>query len=243
MNPTGRTALVTGGAVRVGRAISLALSAAGARVVVHYNSSAGPADELVEEIRAAGGEATAVAADLSDLKQVRRLASEAEQPFGPIDLLVNNASVFPPEGFTAVDEATWEGAIAVNLRAPFFLTQSLGARMKERGAGVVINLADLAGIQSWDGYAAHSISKAGLIHLTKVAARALAPQVRVNAIAPGTVLPPEELSDDEVRNLAERAPLKRNGSPQDVAEAVLFLVRSDFVTGEVIVVDGGRLLR
>ncbi|HUE97226.1 MAG TPA: SDR family oxidoreductase, partial [Longimicrobiaceae bacterium] len=117
-----------------------------------------------------------------------------------------------------------------------------GAGMKERGHGVVINIADLAGIQSWKGYAAHGVSKAGLIHLTKIAARALAPEVRVAAIAPGTVLPPEDLTAEEIETLADRAPLKRIGGPDDVADAVLHLARADFVTGEVLVVDGGRLL-
>src|SRR5690606_32475671 len=111
-----------------------------------------------------------------------------------------------------------------------------------RGAGVVVNLADLAGLQAWSGYAAHAVSKAALVHLTRVAARALAPEVRVVAIAPGTVLPPEELSAGEARRLAERAPPRRNGSPDDVVEAVLYLVRADFVTGETLVLDGGRLL-
>src|SRR5690606_5818640 len=113
--------------------------------------------------------------------------------FGPIDILVNNASVFPPAPFLEVDLTLWEDTMAVNLRAPFFLTQIFGRAMKERGGGVIVNLADLAGLQPWSAYAAHAISKAGLIHLTRVAARALAPEVRVSAIAPGTILPPDTL--------------------------------------------------
>lgn len=242
MQLEGSTALVTGGAVRVGRAISFALARGGARVVVHHNRSGDAARELVQEIRDAGGEAVAIGADLADLDQVEGLAREAERPFGPIDLLVNNASIFPEAGFGDVDAATWEAAIAVNLRAPFFLTQRLGGGMKARGRGVVVNLADLAGIQTWKGYAAHGISKAGVVHLTKVAARALAPEVRVAAIAPGTVLPPEALSEAEILSLAARSPLQRNGSPDDVVAALLYLVGADFVTGEVLVVDGGRRL-
>ncbi|HEV2148961.1 MAG TPA: SDR family oxidoreductase [Longimicrobiaceae bacterium] len=238
-----RVALVTGGAVRVGRALSLALVREGMRVVVGYGSSDGPARELVDEIRRGGGEAAMVGADLSRMDEVRRLAEEAERPFGGIDVLVNNASVFPEEGFEDTDEATWEHTLAVNLRAPFFLTQLLAPGMRERGGGAVVNLADLAGLQSWQGYAAHSISKAGLVQLTKVAARALAPEIRVNAIAPGTVLPPDDFPDDQVRRLAERAPLRRNGTPGDVVEALLYLLRADFVTGEVLIVDGGRMLR
>jgi NAD(P)-dependent dehydrogenase (short-subunit alcohol dehydrogenase family) len=130
----------------------------------------------------------------------------------------------------------------VNLRAPFFLTQRLGAAMQGRGGGVIVNLADLAGLQTWRGYAAHGISKAALVHLTRVAARALAPHVRVVAIAPGTVLPPEDFSKEEIERLAQRAPLRRNGSPEDVVRALLYALQADFVTGEVLVVDGGRLL-
>jgi pteridine reductase len=235
-------ALVTGGAVRVGRAISSALAEDGYRLVIHHNSSSGPADELVDEIRAKGGEAVAIGADLADADAVRRLAEEAVEAFGGIDVLINNASVFPSERLEETDEALWDHTIAVNLKAPFFLIRHLAATLRER-RGVVINMADLAGIQPWAAYAAHGISKAGVIHLTRVAARALAPEVRVNGIAPGTVLPPESMTGEEIRLLAERAPLKRNGSPADVVRALCYLLQADFVTGETLVVDGGRLLR
>jgi pteridine reductase len=243
MQLRGRTALVTGGAVRVGRAISLALAREAMRVVVGYGSSEGPAREVVEEIRRAGGEAAMVGADLSRMDEVRRLAAEAERAFGGVDVLVNNASVFPADAFEETDEATWDATLAINLKAPFFLTQLLAPGMRARGGGAVVNLADLAGLQSWQGYAAHSISKAGVVHMTRVTARALGPEIRVNSIAPGTVLPPDDFPEDEVRRLAERAPLRRNGSPDDVVEALLYLLRADFVTGETLVVDGGRILR
>jgi NAD(P)-dependent dehydrogenase (short-subunit alcohol dehydrogenase family) len=239
---TGRIALVTGGAVRVGRAISSALAEDGYRLVIHYNSSSGPADELVEEIRANGGEAVAIGADLADADAVRRLANEASKAFGGIDVLVNNASVFPAERLEDTDEALWDHTIAVNLRAPFFLIRHLAATLRER-RGAVVNMADLAGMQPWAAYAAHAISKAGVIHLTRVAARSLAPEVRVNGIAPGAVLPPESMTDAEIQSLAERTPLKRNGSPEDVVRALRYLLQADFVTGETLVVDGGRLLR
>ncbi len=238
-----RTSLVTGGAIRVGRAISLALAEAGSRLVVHYNSSAEPAEQLVQEIRERGGEAVAIDADLSRHEEVLRLAEEAEKPFGPLDLLVNNAAIFPDAGLAEVDAELWERTMAINLRAPFFLTQRLGARMRATGGGSIINLGDLAGIQSWSGYAAHGVAKAGLLHLTRVAARALAPEVRVNAIAPGTVLPPEDMPQEELDALTRRIALQRIGSAEDVADAVLYLARASFVTGETIVIDGGRLLR
>lgn len=243
MELQGRVALVTGGAVRVGRALSLGLAAEGMRVVVHHHSSAAGAGEVVERVRAAGGEAVALRADLSRTDEVLRLAEEAERAFGRVDVLVNNASVFPPERLEDTDPELWERVVGVNLRAPFFLTQRIGAGMKRRGEGVVVNLADLAGLQAWASYAAHSVSKAGLVQLTRVAARSLAPEVRVVAIAPGTVLPPDDLSPEEVARLARNAPLRRNGSPADVLQAVLYLLRADFVTGEVLVLDGGRSLR
>ena len=226
----------------MGRAISSALAEDGYRLVVHYNSSSDAAEELVDEFRSAGGEAVAIGADLGDADAVRRLASEADAAFGGIDVLVNNASIFPAEGLEATDEALFDHTIAVNLRAPFFLIRYLAPTLRER-RGAVVNMADLAGMQPWLGYAAHGISKAGIIHLTQVAARALAPEVRVNGIAPGTVLPPESMSEDEIRGLAERAPLKRNGSPEDVVRALRYLLAAEFVTGETLVVDGGRLLR
>jgi pteridine reductase len=237
------TALITGGAVRVGRAISLALAGRGIRVVVHYNSSRAPADELVEQIRAGGGEAVAIGGDLSRQGEVERVAREAEAAFGGIDILVNNASVFPEEAFAEVDEALWDHTLAVNLKAPFFLTQALGARMRERGEGVVINMVDLAGLQPWARYAAHGVSKAGLVHLTKVAARALAPEVRVVGIAPGTVLPPEDLPAEELERLARRTLLGTIGGPDDVVRAVLYALDASFVTGEIMVLDGGRMLK
>lgn len=242
MELSGKTALVTGGAVRVGRAISLALAGEGMRVVIHYNASSGDADGLVAEIRAAGGEAVAIGADLSRGDQVERLAREAAEAFGGVDVLVNNASVFPPERLEETDEALWDHTLDVNLKAPFLLIRHLAATLRER-QGSVVNLCDLAGLQPWAAYAAHCVSKAGLVHLTRVAARSLAPQVRVNGIAPGAVLPPESMGPDELAALARSTPLKRLGSPDDVTRAVLYLLHADYVTGEILVVDGGRMLR
>ncbi|HYH78452.1 MAG TPA: SDR family oxidoreductase [Longimicrobium sp.] len=242
MDLSGKTALVTGGAVRVGRAISLALAGEGMRLVVHYNSSSGDADALVDEIRAGGGQAVAIGADLSRGSEVERLASESIGAFGGIDVLVNNASVFPPERLEETDEALWDHTLAVNLKAPFLLIRHLAPVLRERH-GQVVNLCDLAGLQTWGAYAAHGIAKAGLAHLTRVAARSLASDVRVNGIAPGAVLPPESMGQDELDALARGTPLQRIGSPDDVTRALLYLLHADFVTGEVLVVDGGRMLR
>jgi pteridine reductase len=237
-----RVALVTGGAVRVGRAMVEALAEDGYAVVVHHHTSVSEAEELVAALRRAGAQAVSLGADLSDAAEVERLAREAAAAFGRIDVLVNNASVFPPEALEQTDGALWDHTLAVNLRAPFLLIRHLAPELRER-RGSVVNPGDLAGVQAWAGYAAHAVSKAGLLHLTRVAALALAPDVRVNAIAPGTVLPPESLDGGEVRRLAERAALRRNGSPADVVRALRYLLEGDFVTGTTLTVDGGRLLR
>ena len=242
MELQGKVALVTGGAVRLGRAMAEALAAEGMRLVVHYNTSRAPADELAARIRAGGGEAVTIGADLARGDEVERLAREAEAAFGGIDVLVNSASVFPPAALEETDEALWDHTLAVNLKAPFFLIRHLAPTLRARG-GVVVNMADLAGLQAWARYAAHGISKAGVAHLTRAAARALAPEVRVVGIAPGAVLPPDDMDDAELERLARGTALERLGSPDDVVQALLYLLRADFVTGEILVVDGGRRLR
>lgn len=235
-------ALVTGGAVRLGRALSEALAARAFRLVVHYNASAGPADELVARIRADGGEAVAVGGDLSRPGGAERLARDAVDAFGGIDVLVNSAATFAPEALEDTDEDLLDHTLAVNLRAPFLLIRHLAPTLRDR-RGCVVNLADLAGLQSWARYAAHGVAKAGITHLTRVAARALAPEVRVNAIAPGAVLPPDDTSPEELERLARGAALQRLGSPRDVVKALHYLLDADFVTGQVLVVDGGRTLK
>jgi pteridine reductase len=239
--PKTPSALITGGAVRLGAALTRALAADGYAVVIHYRSSEEEAHGLRDELRAAGTDVALVRADLADAGQVERLAHEAITAFGRIDVLVNNASVFPAERLEETDAGLWDHTLAVNLRAPFLLIRHLAAELR-RTRGVVVNMADLAGLQPWAAYAAHSVAKAGLVQLTRVAARSLAPDVRVVGIAPGTVLPPEDMPEEEIRRLAERTPLRRNGSPEDVVKALRYLLSADFVTGETLVVDGGRLL-
>jgi pteridine reductase len=212
------------------------------KLVVHYHSSSSAADQLCADIRARGGKAVSIGADLADPEQVTRLAREAAAAFGGIDLLVNNASVFPPERLEDTDLALWDHTLAVNLRAPFLLIRELAPTLRERG-GVVVNLCDLAGLQPWAAYAAHGVAKAGLTHLTRVAARSLAPEVRVVGIAPGAVLPPTDMPAEALATIERTTPLGRLGSPEDVVKALLYLLAADFVTGEVTVVDGGRMLR
>ena len=234
-----RVALVTGGAVRVGRAITLALADAGFDLVVGYHGSGAAAREVVGEVERSGRRALAVQADLSGSRGAKELAAAATTAFGRLDLLVNNASTFFATPFDQIGEDEWDRVMAVNLKAPFLLIQATAAALA-RSRGHVVNIVDLSGLRPWARYPHHSVSKAALAHLTRVAARVLAPRVRVNAIAPGSVLPEEDATPEAVRAAAAGIPLGEWGSPEDVARTVLFLDQSPFVTGEVIVVDGGR---
>jgi NAD(P)-dependent dehydrogenase (short-subunit alcohol dehydrogenase family) len=236
-----RVALVTGGARRVGRSLALALANGGADVVVNYHRSEADARRTVEDIRALGRRAVALRADVASRQDVAALIDGVAAEFGRLDVVVNSAALFRSTPFLAIDEKDWDRVLAVNLKGPFLVTQAAAALLAVH-EGLVVNIADLSALQPWPGFAHHSVSKAGLAQLTKVAARALAPRVRVNCIAPGTVLPPEDYTQEQIADLRERTALKRLGSPADVVRALLFLVESDFVTGEIVVVDGGRSL-
>jgi NAD(P)-dependent dehydrogenase (short-subunit alcohol dehydrogenase family) len=238
MEIAGRVALVTGGARRLGAAFSVALARAGADVLINYHASAEAAAATAAEIQALGRRAVAVQADVARAADVRRLVQTAEREFGRLDILVNSASLFERAPFLEIDEAAWDRVLAVNLKGPFLLSQAAAPLLKQHG-GVIVNILDLSALQPWPSFAHHAVSKAGLLHLTRILARALAPEIRVNAIAPGTVLPPESLEGEEG---SERRVLRGAGRPDDVVMALLYLIRSDFVTGENIVVDGGRML-
>jgi len=243
MELRGRWALVTGAAKRVGRSIALALAERGANVAVHYNSSANDAAATVKEIEAFGVRSFALGAELSRAEEVTRLAREAEQRTGRIDVLVNNASNYLRVPFDELTEEVWDASLDVNLKAPFLLSWHLGRAMKARGGGHIINLADWAGERPYNDYLPYCVAKAGVICLTKALAKALAPEVQVNAVAPGPVLPPENLGANERQAIVRATPLKRFGTPDDVARCVRFLAEeADFSTGAVFLVDGGRLI-
>jgi len=240
----GRTALVTGAAMRVGRAIALAVAGRGADVVVHYKSSVAEARETVESIERMGRRAVAIQADLAEPDQVETLADGAARACGAIDVLVNSAAIFrrtPLEQLTVQD---WDQFLRVNLTGPFFLARRLGLLMRRQGMGKIINVADVAGIMPWADFLPYSVSKGMVITMTQGLAKALAPEVQVNAVVPGTVLPAEEYGEQELEAIIKRTPLRRIGDPTDIARAVLFLVEgSDFMTGQVVVVDGGRSIQ
>lgn len=237
----GRVALVTGAGKRLGRAIALRLAREGADVAVHYGKSAEEAREVVGEIEKVGRRAAAFSAELTDVGAIQKLVADIVAHFGRLDILVNTAANFLQTKFGETSEATWDASLDTNVKAPFFCAQAAAPHLAKSGRGVIINFADLGGLQGWREFVPHSISKAGVVMLTKVLAKELAPGVRVNAIAPGTItMPgdPPEWEEDYVR----RAPLGRSGRPADVADAVMYLVTAEFVTGHVLVLDGGRSL-
>lgn len=248
MDLTGKVALVTGGAHRVGKAIALALAREGANLVIHYGSSENVAQQTVAEITTSGLEAISAQADLRDPARIEALFEIVQNHFGRLDVLVNSAASFQKRPFEQIGLDDWEQVMAVNLRAPFLCTQHAAPlmRFEHSGdeAGLIINIADLSGVYPWIGYAHHGVSKAGLIHLTKATARELAPQIRVNVIVPGPILPPPGMSPDgeKWRRVSGVVPLGRAGDPKNVGQAVVFLAHNDYVTGATIEVDGGEHL-
>lgn len=242
MDPAGKVALVTGGARRVGRALSLGLARAGADIVINYHEAADEAAETAREIIGLGRRAIAIRADISEKAEVTQLIDETAETFGRLDILVNNASTYLSTPFLGITEEEWDHVLGVNLKGPFLLSQAAAPLLQRDGGGVIVNISDLSGLQPWSEYPHHSVSKAGLIHLTEVMARALAPEIRVNCIAPGTVLPPDDYTEDRIRESRAKTALNRIGSPDDVVRALLFLIESEFATGETLVIDGGRRL-
>jgi pteridine reductase len=241
---SGRVALVTGGGVRVGKAIALALGEAGADVAVHYNSSGSGAEETAGAIKKMGVRAVPVKADLADAKAIDALFGEMKSSLGAPDLLVNSAAVFEKVPVEDLDLKRWERVMAVNLTAPFLCCRAAIPFMKEKGRGDIVNICDVGGMSAWSGFSHYNVSKAGLIMLTKALAVELAPEIRVNGVAPGTVLFPDHYEEKERKRIESRIPMGRAGTPQDVAEAVLFFVTgSGYVTGQVLAVDGGRSAR
>jgi pteridine reductase len=237
----GKVAMVTGAAKRLGRAVALRLAEEGADIVVHYRESEAEALEVVAQIGALGRRGVAIRADLCDVAEIKRLFSQAEKQFGRLDILVNNAANFIETKFAETTEEAWDASLDANLKAPFFCAQAAAPLLKQCGRGVIINFADSGGLLGWPGYIPHSVSKAGVVMLTKVLAKALAPDVRVNAIAPGTITMPGDPAEWEA-DFIRRAPLHRTGTPEDVADAVSFLIHAEFITGQVLVLDGGRTL-
>jgi len=234
--------LITGGARRVGAEIARTLHAAGANILLHYRSSAAAAAALVEEFnRARAGSAAAASENLLEAQAPERLVAAALKVFGRLDILINNASSFYPTPVGQITAAAWDDLIGINLRAPVFLAQA-AAQSLARQQGLILNVIDIHGLRPLKGYPVYSAAKAGLAMLTRALARELGPEVRVNGIAPGPVLWPEQDMDEALqREIVGKTALKRHGNPQDVARTALFLAKdAPYITGQIIAVDGGR---
>lgn len=256
MELEGAVALVTGAGRRLGRAIALALGAAGCRLGVHYRSSAAEAEETLRLLEAAGAGGETLQADLSDPLEVDGLFRRVRHAFGRLDVLVNSAASFESEPFESISAGAWDDVMALNLRAPFLCSQHAARLMREaasgrRGAagpegvpGSIVNISDLSAVSHWRGFAHHGASKAGLLHLTRSSAKELGPAVRANAVLPGPILPPpgEDPAGEAWRHRGDRLPLQRTGDPAEVASTVVFLCSNDYITGEAITVDGGEHL-
>jgi NAD(P)-dependent dehydrogenase (short-subunit alcohol dehydrogenase family) len=237
----GRVALVTGAAKRLGRAVAMRLAHEGADVAIHYGKSAAEAKEVVEEITKLGRRSAAFSAELTDVGAIRKLIADVVAHFGRLDILINSAANFLETKFAETSESTWDASLDTNLKALFFCSQAATPHLARSGRGAIINFSDIGGLMGWREFLPHSISKAGVIMLTRVLAKELAPNVRVNALAPGTITMPGDPPEWQ-EDFIKRAPLQRSGRPDEIADAVMYLITAEFVTGQVLVIDGGRSL-
>ncbi len=243
MNLDRKVAVVTGGAVRVGRAISLALAQAGCHVFVHYGRSAGPALETKEEIEATGVEAEIFSADLSDVTSTQLIIPSAIDRFGKVDILINSAAIFLEGGLADTTIEMWDSQFAINLRAPFILSQAFAAQVPPGDAGAIVNIVDARIFRPAADHFAYRLTKSGLLSMTLNLAHELAPNIRVNAVALGAILPPPGKDDSYLNNLAQlRIPLQRAGNAEMVAQNVLHLLSQEFLTGVTIRIDGAEFL-
>lgn len=239
---TDKVALVTGSAHRVGKIIALTLAAEGVSIVVHYHGAEEAVEDTVREIKSLGVDAISARADQSNPDDVKAMFETARDHFGRLDILVNSANMFTQSGFLDISYEEWQRVMNVNLTGPFLCSQAAARLMLayDPPGGTIINIIDNSAFQAWPSHPHHSVAKAGVLMLSKVMARALAPHIRVNAIAPGPVLREPRRSEESWEKLAGRLPLQRIGAAEDVGRAVVFLAREDFLTGAVLNVDGGE---
>ncbi|MEZ4659598.1 MAG: SDR family oxidoreductase [Caldilineaceae bacterium] len=243
MNPKGKVALITGGAHRVGKAITMMLAEAGAHVVINYNSSAEAANQTAFEAEARDVQALAVQCDVSDYDAVQRMTGAILERFGGVDIIVNAASLFGRFRFPTDKPEhieLWQQVTRISIDGPFYVCNSLAPSMLARGGGAIVNIVDLSIWTPWPNFTAHAVGKSGLMALTRQLALELAPTVRVNAVAPGPVLPPDDYGEKKLQQKANATLLDRWGSADDVARAVKYLIEADYVTGDVMTVDGGE---
>lgn len=240
MDIKNKVALVTGGAHRVGKAITLMLARAGANVVINYHTSATQAEATAEEVRALGAKPLVIQANIADYSQVKAMAGQVKIWFEGVDILVNSADRWEKSPFPSEDIGPWERIISTGVNGPYYVTNAFAPMMLERGGGAIVNIVDLSAWEAWPNFTAHAVAKSALLALTRQSALELGPTIRVNAVAPGPVLPPSDYSPAQIENVAARTLLNRWGSAEDVAQAVKFLIEADYISGETIRVDGGE---
>lgn len=236
----GKTALVTGGAVRIGKAITLGLAKAGANVVINYNSNAEEANLTAHEAESYGVKAITVQANIADLEQDRRMFAEIHEKLGPVDILVNSASPFHTIHVPTDDFTNWHIVTGVLVNGSFYVSNLAAKDMLEKKEGAIINIVDLTIWEAWPNFTAHTVGKSALYALNRQLALELRPYVRVNAVCPGPVLAPDDYSPEKIERTAKKTLLDRWGTPEDVSKAVNFLVEADYITADVIRVDGGQ---
>ena len=240
MNPKGKTALITGGAVRVGKAITLALAEAGANVVINYNSSAQAAEETAVSAQKFNVGTLAVQANVGDAEQVAAMVAAAKAKFGGVDILINSASLWRQTPFPTDDFTDWHRVTNILINGAFYCANAVAPLMLARGEGAIVNIIDLSAYEPWPNFMAHSVGKSALLAMSRQLALELAPAVRVNAVAPGPVLAPPDYSDEKIAQTAAKTLLNRWGTAEDVADAVMFFVKASYVTAETLAVDGGQ---
>jgi pteridine reductase len=241
MKLNGQAALVTGGAHRLGKAIAMALAAAGVHVAIHYHRSAAQAEATLAELRAMGIEATTIQGDLAVVAEVERVVDAAISHWGRLDLLVNSAGIWGSTPLGSVDQARWDELLDTNLRSAFFAAQRAAPALRA-ARGAIVNIADVGALRPWRNHTPYLISKGGLLTMTEALAKDLAPEVRVNAVAPGPVLLPNDWTTAQAEKSARSVLLRRLGSAEDVAQAVVYLASASYVTGVILPVDGGQRL-
>jgi pteridine reductase len=234
-------ALVTGAARRLGRAIARGLAQEGYAIGLHYYHSVERAREAAEEIRSLGVPVQLFCANLANPAEIVAMFEQVASQPHPLQILVNSAAIMKKGNLREVSVSEWDETLAINLRAPWICAQ-LACRLMEANGGVIINISDSGAHKTWTGYPAYVISKGGLETLTRLLARTYAPHIRVNAVAPGLILPPDQMPPEEWQRLVDRSPAKKAGSTADIVEAVLFLIRNPYISGQTIVVDGGNQL-
>jgi pteridine reductase len=242
MNIKGKVALITGASKRLGRATAVELAGRGARIAIHYRSGEQDALETLRLVREAGSDGRLLRAELTNIEEAAAMVDQAAAELNGLDILINNASIFLSSSVDRTASTDWDAQLDSNAKAPFFVAQHAAPHMNRAGAGKIINLADVAGEIIWPSYFPYSVSKAALIAVNRGLAKAFAPDIQVNAIAPGPVLFPEYYTEEQKQTAIDRTLLKRSGSPQDIVNAIVFLIENDYITGELLHVDGGRHL-